>query len=89
MTEDEEERPKCGLCLYMEKGPINPDNVTQRSYFCKRNPPVVIVMPAQGGVAMHTVNPMVNPDTWCGEYDPIEDPDEGGGNGAALIEADE
>mgnify|MGYP000473511169 CR=1 FL=1 len=72
---DDKEQVSCRDCTFLEVGEINPNDVTDRKYFCKRLPPVPIVMPGpttgagQMSVQISTVFPMTSPDSWCGEWD--------------------
>lgn len=71
--EKQEEQPTCATCPLMVLGEINPNNVTERSYFCYRYPPKVVPVPAQQAngqmaIAMHSIRPSVMPNGWCGEH---------------------
>lgn len=70
-----DEKPKCGACLFFMEGEPDPNNVAQRSYFCKRYPPIIIPMPAQQGIALHSMSPIVTAENYCGEFEPVDDPD--------------
>lgn len=81
MTEQAEPKPRCQECMYFETGDINPNDVTDRKYFCKRLPPVPIAFPAAVGpsgqvaVTVSTNFPMTTPLSWCGEWDDGQDDD--------------
>lgn len=71
----EKEHVQCQDCVYFETGDINLNDLKDKKYFCKRMPPVPIVMPGptagtgQLSVQITTVFPMTGPDAWCGEWD--------------------
>jgi hypothetical protein len=78
-----DEKPTCATCICIEPGKPNPQNITQKQYFCHRYPPTNIVVPAPGPAnqmmyAVHTSFPIVTLDTWCAEWSDDTEYDDGG-----------
>lgn len=82
-------KPSCENCIFMEGSQSSPNEIVDKSYFCKRYPPRAMVMPGPmkpsqvvGGqpeisVQITTVFPMTSLASWCGEFDDgLEDEDE-------------
>ena len=58
----EENKPKCEDCKYY-------DGSTKESQ-CRYRPPTVLVQPVPGGgTVINSAWPMVNPDSWCGQFE--------------------
>ncbi len=71
---NEETEITCETCNFFAEGDINPNNITNRTYFCKRYPPSSLVLPAtnqtgQMSVQISSVFPMTAPESWCGEWE--------------------
>lgn len=52
----------CGTCKHIVVGDVNPQNVTQKQYQCRRFPPIPVVLAAgPQGINMSVMYPPVTP----------------------------
>lgn len=68
------ESSNCGNCFHIEQGAINKADLLNTKYFCRRFPPVSVVLPAQnqaGGIAVQVTSmyPMIQKSDFCGEWE--------------------
>jgi hypothetical protein len=56
----------CETCIF--KSEVRQGHEIAKQTVCRRYPPTVYPIPQQGGIGIITLNPVVQPDSICGEY---------------------
>lgn len=56
---------RCETCKYAER-----EGGVSKNYACHKGPPAVSILPSNKGPMPLTAFPMVQPDQWCGAFEP-------------------
>jgi hypothetical protein len=59
----------CSRCLFHVEGDLDP-NTLKRPIMCKKNPPSLVMLPTQNGMALAAMWPVMQPDAWCYSFAP-------------------